>query len=121
MHFLVIPRTPATHHHPLRSGGTGPTLSGSRLAAIGIPEADYSSARDRREVEKPHDAERAAERVYDLRDRTYLLRDSAIQAMQEIGNFSRHGRSGPRSLCRWRGLEPNGEGLPAAGTRTSTF
>jgi hypothetical protein len=61
-----------------------PTLSGSRGDRDSRSD---TSARDRREVEKPHDAERAAERVYDLRDRTYLLRDSAIQAMKEIGKF----------------------------------
>jgi hypothetical protein len=42
---------------------------------------------DHRESEKPHDPPSAAERAYYLRDRTYLLRDSQIHSMKEIGRF----------------------------------
>jgi hypothetical protein len=40
-----------------------------------------------REPEKPRDADSGTERAYYVRDRTYLLRDSEIHSMKEIGKF----------------------------------
>jgi hypothetical protein len=42
---------------------------------------------DHREPEKAYDAPNAPERAYYVRDRSYLLRDSEIQTMKEIGKF----------------------------------
>ena len=50
-----------------------------------------TSARDERnghrQAEKPRDAQSGAERAYYVRDRAYLLRDSEIHSMKEIGKF----------------------------------
>jgi hypothetical protein len=42
---------------------------------------------DHREVEKPPDVQSGPERAYYIRDREYLLRDSEIHSMKEIGKF----------------------------------
>jgi hypothetical protein len=42
---------------------------------------------DPREAEKTHDRQSLAERAYYVRDRTYLLRDSEIHSLKEIGKF----------------------------------
>ncbi len=43
--------------------------------------------RGHREPEKAHEARKPAERAYYVRDRWYLLRDSEIHSMKEIGKF----------------------------------
>ncbi len=51
-------------------------------------QADVRRERtDHREPEKTHDAPTGAERAYYVRDRAYLLRDSEIHSMKEIGKF----------------------------------
>ena len=67
-------------HRPVRSSQQGDRNSRAE-----------TSARDERsfhrEAEKPRDAQSGAERAHDVRDRAYLLRDSEIHSMKEIGKF----------------------------------
>jgi hypothetical protein len=74
------PSRSARQHRAAPSGSRGERESRSETSA-------RDQRGDRRESERPHDAERAAERAYDLRDRTYFLRDSEIHAIKEIGKF----------------------------------
>jgi hypothetical protein len=73
------PRSMSRH----RSAPSDPRLDGNSREATNVP---LERARDR-QPEKPHDAQSGGDRAYYIRDRAYLLRDSEIHSMKEIGKF----------------------------------
>jgi hypothetical protein len=57
-----------------------------RRDSTGVPATQLERHTDR-EPEKPRGADSGTERAYYVRDRSYLLRDSEIHSMKEIGKF----------------------------------
>jgi hypothetical protein len=60
-----------------------PREDGNSRGATNVP---FERARDR-QPEQPPDVQSDVERAYYVRDRTYLLRDSEIHPMKEVGEF----------------------------------
>jgi hypothetical protein len=67
-------------HRPVRSSQQDDRNSGAETS----PRDERNGYR---EAEKPRDAQSGAERAYYVGDRAYLLRDSEIHSMKEIGKF----------------------------------
>ena len=86
----------AFSHDPQDTREPSPLRSVRRLTPRPSSPRDESNTRSEmgarrerghREPEKAHEARSPAERAYYVRDRWYLLRDSEIHSMKEIGKF----------------------------------
>jgi hypothetical protein len=70
----------APRHRPVRSSQQDDRNSSAETSA-------RDERNGHREAEKARDEQSGAERAYYVRDRAYLLRDSEIHSMKEIGKF----------------------------------
>jgi hypothetical protein len=87
----------AFSHHPQDARDSSPARSVRQHSSIPSSPRDDGNSRsettarqehsDPREGEVPRDTQSFTERAYYLRDRAYLLRDSEIHSLKEIGKF----------------------------------